>query len=336
MVVILKCSNGTVTDKYLEIIGAAIIELGEQVVYVNTHQQVLDYGKETVIVAARIVDAAKLYVRGYRKIIMWIQGVEPEESFMAHKSQIRFKILSLMEKQILQRALFVFFVSQEMKKHFETKYQMTFDDNHIYCMPCMNTQIHKDCFLTKNKYEKNYFAYIGSLAVWQKFEETVDVYKKIEDSGLPNTKLFVYTSEGDKAKKVLELKGIKNYYVGFVKNEELKNELKHLKYGFIIREDNAVNRVATPTKISTYLSCGMIPIYSRCLKDFDRIADNMVYVIPDDSNVIEKVNSERYKSISPETIYNEYNAVFESYYSIENHIKNMIPILTNILCINEF
>lgn len=322
MIIIVKCNNGIVTDNYLEIIGEALTIIDDEIIYVNSVNDVYAYDKQSIIVVARIMDAISVLGHGYKKMIMWFQGVEPEESYMAHGSFLREFVLSFLEKRILKKAMFYFFVSEEMRSRYIKKYKISIQDNY-YCMPCLNTDIHVRSFYTPEKYTNNYFAYVGSMAVWQKFEDTVSCYKKIEMLGLPNTKLFVFTSEAEKAKEVIEKYGIRNFAIDFVDNSKLDGALGEIKYGFIIREDTTVNRVATPTKISTYLSCGLIPIYSECLCDFNKIAKNMKYVVTASESLTEKISSDDFLNINPDNIFSEYKCVFETYYSRTNHIKKI-------------
>lgn len=320
MVIVLKCNNSLVTDWYMETIGKAIADLKEQVLYVNSIQEIYEHPKNTIIVAGRIMDAIRLYIKGYNRMIVWFQGVEPEESMMRHNSKIRYLSLSLIEKYVLKKAMFSFFVSNEMKEHYEKKYKIRFQENKFCVMPCQNTSIHKESFFKNDKYNNNYFCYVGSMAVWQKFEETVELYAKLEELGLPNTKLYVFTKEQDCAKKIIMDKGIENFEIMFIPNDELPEYLSDIKYGFIIREDTTVNRVATPTKISTYLSCGVIPIYSKCLADFASVASSMKYVVPYDDQIVNSINNFNTYHPESELVYNEYNNIFENYFDPLSHI----------------
>ena len=278
MVWIIKCKNTTVTDYYLEVIKSAIKKTTE-VMTVNNINQAFTGNKNDFYIVSTIIDALMLYLKEKKKILIWVQGVVPEESYMRNKNIARKIILEKIERYVLKHAKFVFFVSSEMKKYYELKYGLSFTDR-CYIMPCFNTGIRKNAFYKKGKYENNIFAYVGSLSVWQKFDETVRCYKSIEDLGFPNTKLLVLTPDIENARKILIDLQIQNYEVDYVNNEILHDKLSDVKFGFIIRDDIVVNQVATPTKISSYLSCGVIPIYSTCLKDFHRASKDIRYKIP--------------------------------------------------------
>ena len=323
MALIVKCNNGIVTDEYLNLIGKALKEAGVSVEYTDNYNDALSKNKHEIIVVARTVEAYKLITRGYTRVIVWFQGIEPEESYMSHHSRMRYFVLSHMEKKILKRGSFFIFVSEEMMRHYEKKYRMKIEQKKSYIMPCQNTEFHPESFKHVEKYKRNIFVYTGSMAVWQKFEDTVKAYKMVETKGIDHCELWVFTSEKDEAKRILEKYGVKKYKIDYVSNNELAIALSDAKYGFIIREDNLVNRVATPTKISTYLSCGLIPIYSSCLKDFSSIATNMAYKICYDKSFIEEVTHFSRKEIKNEDVFDEFYRIFDTYYNVEKH-KNAL------------
>ena len=86
--------------------------------------------------------------------------------------------------------------------------------------------------------------------------------------------------------------------------------------------------MATPTKISTYLSCGLIPIYSACLKDFERIAQKMNYAICCDKLMKKKILDFNDRTIDPSSVFNEYNEIFDTYYSEKKHSKHIKQLLS--------
>ncbi len=323
MALVVKCNNGVVTDVYMEMIGSALRACGHTVDYSNNFRDALKLDKSEIVVVARTVEAFKLVVRGYKKVIMWFQGIEPEESYMRHECKLRYAVLSLMEKTILKKSCFNLCISNEMVRYYGRKYKLQIPDDTYYVMPCQNTQLHPEAFMPEDKYKKNIFVYTGSMAVWQKFDDTVKAYKEIEDSGIDNCEFWVFTGEKEKAKKLLEEYRVRNYRIDFVKNSELPKVLAQAKYGFIIRKDTPVNRVATPTKISTYLSCGVIPVYSKCLTGFDEVAASMKYVVAYDDQCGVKIQELERNGICNEEVLAEYKKIFSSYYNNELHTENL-------------
>lgn len=323
MAVIVKGNNGTVTDTYLELIGQVLIELGENVTYVDSYKKVFAYPKNELVVVAISLEAFQLILHGFRHIIFWNQGIAPEENFLVRGSRLKLFVFNLIEWIVFRNVDFMLFVSETMKKYVFGKYKITSDDRYVYCMPCMNTELHPGVFFTDKKYTELSFAYVGSMTVWQAFEDTADLYSKIEKAFDYRSKLFVFTADQEEAVKILSDKNVDNYVIDYVQNEDLPTALAGVKYGFILRKDNLVNRVATPTKISTYLSCGVIPIYSQCLEDFASIAKNMTYAVSDSEDIIEKLKNMETTQIDPEAVQKEYKDIFDSYYNQQQHKEKL-------------
>lgn len=276
------------------------------------------------------LEACRIMLLGARNYILWCQGVIPEESCLRNKSKLRVTILSLIEKWALAKASFCLFVSDEMRLHYEKKYEMDFSGRY-FIMPCFNTTLKPDAFRTKGKYSYPTFAYVGSLTAWQCFEETVDLYRAIE-LRVPHTRLKVLTFEQDKALAILKSKGVKNFEVGCVPPEKVPEELSNVSYGFVIREDNIVNRVATPTKLSSYMSAGVIPVYSECLRSFTDFARTLHFALPVDGLVSASYLAKRCaEPVNGEDVLNEYRRVFDSYYSREYYVERLAPLLDRVL-----
>lgn len=256
-----------VTAGYLNIIKKGCEKTGAGCEYVE-HKQSLDRKNDTII--TDVAQTALYYIlRGYRNNIVWYQGVVPEESYMRNRSISRYIFHSLIEFVTLRKCKLVFLVSTAMLKHYEKKYKMRLGDKAII-MPCFNEcNIYGDSFSAENKYRNNTFVYVGSLKVWQCFEEIVYIYKEIEKRTELPTKFFVYTMQTREAKGLLDKYDVKNYEVSYVHPNKLNKALKTIKYGFVLRKDTTVNNVATPTKFSNYLANGVIPIYSSSLRSYD-------------------------------------------------------------------
>lgn len=306
-----------VTGTYLNIIKSALIKLGYEFSDNNLN-------KEDLLVFDESKIAIKYYFKGYKNYIIWIQGVVPEEALMKGYSKARYYAHSIIEKIVLSNAKFIFFVSDEMKKHYETKYNLSLDCSFI--MPCFNeTSLNENAF-SEDKLSENTFTYVGSLHPWQCFEETVQVYNLIS-SYLTSSTFSVYTSETKKAFDILNRNDTKNFSVEFLPADQLSNHLSKIKFGFVLRQDNIVNRVATPTKISNYISNGVIPIYSECLSSFDDFNKRSKgFAI---STNLELLNSDKLiEDISRNIDINEFykwsDYVFQDYYNADKYINNMI------------
>lgn len=254
-----------VTQTYMRLIFEAIQKTKVSVDYGDSVTN-LRKDEDTII-----FDSCKLalpyVVEGFKHIFIWVQGVVPEEALMKGYRSYRYWAHSAIERYVLSKAEIVFFCSKAMRYHYESKYNLSFAGR-CFIMPCFNELgVDEQAFMPE-KYLHNNFVYAGSLHAWQCFEQTVQLYKAIESSANEHCKLYVYTGAQAEAERLLRTYQVEHYEVRFVEPEALGQELRRMKYGFVLREDCTVNRVATPTKLSNYIAHGVIPIYSDCLTSF--------------------------------------------------------------------
>ena len=328
-------SNQAVTKCYVSVIERALNSLSfptKQVTQLRRRKENSNHG--IIVIAAR--DAIKAKLAGYKKVILWVQGAMAEESYMRHHSKMRYIVLSCMEAVGLRVADFILFVSQAEKEYYSKKLKLKLDNS--YVMPCFNEEIDERFFKDQNRYRENRFVYAGGLSVWQCFEPTVRLYRKIEEQ-VPDAHFRVLVKDHEAAKRVLEQYGVKNYSLGFVPPEEVGAEMAKAKFGFCIRENNVVNRVATPTKLSNYISCGVMPIYSEYIEDFHSRAKKCSYCFcanPDfsETTVNEIVQACR-TNFSPEDVYLCYRELFGEYYSAVSHIDKLSQVLRKLIAVNR-
>ena len=319
--------NVVVLNVYLDVIKEALVRLNYECEYIKDFNEV---SKKDLIVFPMGKDAFKYYFKGYRNFILWQQGATGAESFMRHSSKIRSGILNYMDCFAMKKAKMIFYVSQYMQEYYEKMAHTSFEHK-AYVMPCFNEVLDKE-LLEKKDYSKKVFTYVGSLDLWQCFNETVDIYAEIEKR-IPDAFFKVLTFNTEKTEEILKGKNIKNYSVACVPKEKVKSELENATYGFIIRHDIELNRVATPTKISSYLSAGVLPIYSTCLKDFHAQAHGKAFAYAlnpkeDIDGLIQFINSDLDKSL----VQQEINDLFSTYYSKDYHVSNIIHCLAG--CLN--
>lgn len=322
--------NVVVLKTYLDIIGTALEKCGYEYSYVKNLDNV---SKDDLIVFPVTRDAIKYYMKGYRNIIQWQQGIAGEESYMRHQSFLRKIILHKIDKFVMKRSKAIFFVSNFMKEYYEKLCNIDFSKK-SFVMPCFNESLDENIFFNK-KYEQKTFAYVGSLAKWQCFEETVILYKSIENR-CEKTQLLVLTFEKEKAEKILSKYKIKNYIVKTVNKEEVKSELKNVVYGFVIRDNVIVNKVATPTKLSSYLAAGVIPVFSSCLVDFSKISKkyNIGYCLNSMDQLDELIGFIE-KRKSNENIKTNIKNIFKTYYNIDYYVDAIYSFFTERVKLDE-
>lgn len=320
-------SNLIVLQDYLNIVKKALENLGFVCECIDDLSGV---DHDTLVLYPMALDAFKYYLKGYHNFAIWQQGATADESYMRNKSHIRYIILNYIDLFCMKNAKFILYVSEYMKYHYEKLAKSDFSSK-SYVMPCFNEVLNPNVFINKD-YTKKIFTYVGSLDLWQCFEEIVDLYAEIEKR-IDNAFLKVLTFQEEKAISIITKKGIKNFEVKKVSKEHVNRELQECTYGFVIRENNMVNRVATPTKISSYLAAGVLPIYSSCLIDFARVSKGYkcAYCIRDDKieDLIDYISLTHDKK----KIQNEIEFLFDTYYSKEKHEKLLSNLLSKVLCI---
>ena len=215
------------------------------------------------------------------------------------------------------------FVSEAQKLHFEKQYHISFA--HSYVMPCYNCELDESVFETKGKYENNIFAYTGSFtAPWQYIHGNLSFYKKIEDRFGAKVFLKILTPHQDVAKKKMEEYGIKHYSIGCVPPEELPCAIADAKFGLLLREDNIVNNIATPTKLSSYMSCGLIPIVSSCIKDYSKhMKGEECFVLVDNNLNAEGLDHLIETPTDFNVVRDSFMRYWDAQYNTSKHINNI-------------
>lgn len=318
--------NIVVLSVYLEVIEEALTRMGYSCEYIRDLKGI---SKKDLIVFPMGKDAFKNYCKGYRNFILWQQGATGVESFMRHHSKIRRSVLNCMDCFAMKKAKMIFFVSSYMQEYYEKLARTSFCHK-VYVMPCFNEAFDEE-IIKKKDYTRKTFAYVGSLDLWQCFQETAGLYAEIEKR-IPNTFFKVLTFDTQKAEEIIRHYDIKNYSVARVPKEQVREQLKDVTYGFLIRHDIDVNRVATPTKLSSYLSAGVLPIYSPCLRDFHAQADgkSFAYAFHAEADTGALISS-ICKEIDKSTVYCEIKDLFQAYYSKPFHISNVMKLMENCL-----
>ena len=312
--------NIVVLKMYLDIVKQSLENMGYDCSYIKTLEGV---NKKDLVVFSVGTDVFKYYIKGYHNIIMWQQGVTGEESYLRNHSSARRKVLNFLDCYSMKRSKYIFFVSDALRSYYEKILNQSLADK-SYIMPCFNETIDRSCLEHKD-YDKKKFAYVGSLSVWQCFDETIELYKKIEQR-FEDTELLVLTFEVEKALECLKKSGVKKYKVKSVPQEQVKEELADVSYGFILRKNIIVNQVATPTKISSYLAAGVLPIFSACLHDFCKVSKELnigIAVDNDNNSEVDKIIEYVDLSKDKKTIIEDIETVFETYYSIDYHSKKI-------------
>ncbi len=307
------------TAYYCNLIKQAVEEIvaAGEVLYVSSIDEIC---KEDIVITIRIDDPFLLFNK-CKKIIHWFQGIAPEERVMIGNGSLYSRLAALkysvMEFILLRKPFFFFFVSEAMKEHYEKKYGIDLNGRHVI-MPCYNIALDKSSFDHENKYDKPTFVYAGGILNWQCVQESLMIYKAFKE--IHSTATFtILTKDSDKAMTLIQKVGAKDVYVKFVPLQSLQEELGKYKYGFQLRKRHVVNRVATPTKMNSYLAAGVIPIYTSVVQDFDRNINLGAFEIKCDTVDIGLLTTKllkfENKVIDVNYVFSTFQKVFQEYYN---------------------
>lgn len=312
--------NASVTDKYLQAIGVAYESMGHEVRYIRNLNEIYATKKEIVVVATA-PDALLFLRKGFHHIVYWAQGVWPEENYLRHHSRTRFAICSAIEKAALRGAERVFLVSNAMLRHYEKKYSLNIAHKSMV-MACSNETLHHESFMVEGKYDKPVFTYAGSLVEYQCVDQTLETFAAVKER-LPQAELLLFTGELNEAKQKVARLGISGVTIDCRPQQELWRHISRAKYGFVLREDCAINRVATPTKISTYLANGVIPVYSRCLEAFSETSAGIPRIAFDPVTFVDDLAKFEKAQLVPAEIELQYATYFMKYLDLSSRKRDV-------------
>lgn len=306
--------NGLVTDWYIHSISDVLGELGFDIEYCDDCTHVGDFRHDLYFVSI-CKSAAILIAKGCKNLIYWAQGIAPEEDYLRFGSKPRRFVLGVCEKTALRRAKRIFMVSDAMCRHFEMKYSLDLASK-TFIAPCCNEVLHPESFLTPGKYQHPVFTYAGGLSKYQCIDGMLGLFADIQ-ARIPDAELLFYTWDTEKANELVNALGLPNVSVATKKQDELSGALSRAKYGFVIREDIAVNRVATPTKISTYMSNGDIPVVSSCVESFAEASNRLEHAICcPDYDMVGAICDMESRQIDTDEILDEYLGFFDRYFDL--------------------
>lgn len=254
--------------------------------------------------------ALELKLKGVRlPMYLWMQGDEPHESFMRNHSYLRKYALSILLWLAFRFISGVVYVSDSMRDYYQKTYSIK---TRSIVVPCLSEFVpnHSQVHRIPNSY-----VYIGGLSVWQCFEKTLSIYKQIRTD---DSIFHIITRDVALAtQKVKEIVGDKNgiEIYSITNRRQIPETLQKFQFGFLIRENNVVNQVASPIKFLEYISCGVnvimtdaVPSYARMVKDY-----NIGTIV--DLNGKRKIKLNAYNPIAAQVYENSFNqAVYVNRY----------------------
>lgn len=262
-------SSASATEIYVE----GVLRSFDEISRVNSINSLPSEGNVFVYNA---LDAIIVRIRRPKShVICWFQGIIPEEARMLGYSVARWLAWSIIEYIALLIVDKRLFVSEEMRIHYQRKYKINLEKLYCQVVPCYNQlDVVDDCRKTPLS-----FVYIGSDHDWQCVDEIFTIFKGIQQI-YPAARLSIYSEQKQTFERLVSKFNLHEVLIDTKFGLELSEDLKSIKYGFLVRKDHIVNTVASPTKISNYLANQVIPCITNNVSLSDVLYKKGAVVFP--------------------------------------------------------
>lgn len=193
-----------------------------------------------------------------------VHGVVPEEFIYCSDDYVSSAIYSEYEEIAMNQCHCIVTVSDAMQNYLEYKYTPEFRKKMI-TLPIFQS-IDVQTTATDKSTKEVKIVYAGGAHPWQCIPRMLETTAQIIDT----IKVDIFATDPDSFLALTPQKIVEhqNFRLMTATHEELCAQYPLYDYGFLLREDVAVNRVACPTKLVEYLAYGVVPIL-----DSDRIGD---------------------------------------------------------------
>ena len=189
-----------------------------------------------------------------KKVIVDVHGVLVDELKYNHAPWWKIRLYTIIEKLIMKYANKIICVTEQMKDYFVQKHSI--NSNKIIVLPIFYKKINLGEIKDKN-YDMQTVIYAGNLDKWQNIDEMLGLAYRYH-----NFNYQFLVSDLARFKSILDKNQIKNANIKYnsVPKEEVPSYYANASFGFVIRDNNILNRVSCPTKLIEYISNGVIPI----------------------------------------------------------------------------
>lgn len=229
------------------------------------------------------------------RLILDIHGTVPEEMENAGNPLLAW-CMGFVEKIAFSRVAIAVCVTRKMERFYLQKYPES-QAQYIY-LPIFTTEVCRPANPSRVRalrkalnipIDAKVYLYSGGLQSWQNIDKTLDIAINLLESR-NNWCIFLTGETEELSKKVIDRVGSipECMVITYAKSKELNSYYEIADFGFILREDHILNRVANPTKLVEYLYFGMHPIVlSADIGDFIELGYEYVYM------------NELFKSVTP-------------------------------------
>ena len=201
------------------------------------------------------------------KIYFDLHGCFVEEATYLNRSKIIINELAKYERIAFHNLKNFICVSDNMIDFYKNKYPLTCNANYIN-LPIFS--LNKESNIEKVPHNKINIIYAGGQGKWQNVQEMLNTISQITNNIQYDIKFYTY--DVDYFKNEFKKHNIKNIEILHKTPKEMISEYRYADFGFILRDDSIVNRVACPTKLIEYMENGVIPIVLQPeIGDFNKL-----------------------------------------------------------------
>lgn len=197
-----------------------------------------------------------------KKIVFDMHGIVSEELKM-ERSSLKSYLFRFIEGIALYRSNIVICVSNAMKEYVETNYKMRKENQKLVVPTFEYSSTVEIPYKNINRNSKPKIIYAGGNQVWQNIDamrNTANKFSEIFD--------FEFYLPVSAAKDFLIGVSSDSIRVGTLSKDELRGKYSEASMGFLLRSDNIVNRISSPTKMNEYFQNNVVPIvFDNCVGD---------------------------------------------------------------------
>lgn len=188
-----------------------------------------------------------------------VHGIIPEELEFAGVSKLKIKLFEYLENIVAHNVTKITTVTHAMQEHLQRKYPDCKAKFHTYAI--LPITIVKGEEQSTNTDTEIVLLYSGNTQKYQNIPLMAQSIAKLIDR--PGLRFEILTGSPQAMYSIFEHYGIKdkaNVHINSVLPSELDKYYSKAHYGYVLRDDIDVNRVACPTKIVEYLAYGLRPV----------------------------------------------------------------------------
>ncbi len=223
------------------------------------------------------------------KVVFDAHGIMPEETLMTGGHEARARGAEQLERDLLSNADLVVLVSQRMGRHFESKYGIRMR-RHVLIPCCVDLAkfdgvegYRQQSRESLGLQDSVVITYAGTLVAWQWPAAMFNAFAQIRRR-IPTARLLLLVPERDHATATSLLQAAEvppdAYILREVPNAEIGHTLVAGDVGLLLRQNDPVNLVSSPTKFGEYLAAGLPVMATDAVGDFsDWIREQQVGVI---------------------------------------------------------